>query len=320
MRDGSDAIADWPILNALAQRRGGRDLGQRPPRRWGRDRQLDPRGHGRRRRRDRRCRRAARARAHDRSRARASCATPTRATRRRSTAAREHGLDLPSIPCASVSRRAAPSRLLIRDLAQVATPAGRSAPLRGDGAGRARRRSRTRTSSARTVAIAAVGRDARAPPLAGDVVEVDGRGLSAVPGLVDCHTHACFAGDRVEEFALRAAGATLRGAARAGGGILSTVRATRAAGEEGLRHALARHRGWMLARGHDDVRGEVGIRARSRDRARAAAGDRDGGGVPTWLGAHAVPPEFGARVPTRTSTSCSPRSFPKRRRSLSRSL
>ena len=47
-------------------------------------------------------------------------------------------------------------------------------------------------------------------PLDGEVEEVDGRGLSAVPGLVDCHTHACFAGDRVEEFALRAAGRATR--------------------------------------------------------------------------------------------------------------
>ena len=51
MADGSDAIADWPILNALLNVGGGRDVGQRPPRRRGRDRQLDPRRHGRRRRR-----------------------------------------------------------------------------------------------------------------------------------------------------------------------------------------------------------------------------------------------------------------------------
>ena len=48
----------------------------------------------------------------------------------------------------------------------------------------------------------------------GDVVELDGRGLCAVPGLVDCHTHPAFGGDRVEEFTLRAPAAPLRGAAR----------------------------------------------------------------------------------------------------------
>ena len=68
----------------------------------------------------------------------------------------------------------------------------------------------------------------------GDLDELDARGLVAIPGLVDCHTHACFAGDRVDEFALRAAGATYEELHAAGGGILSTVRATRAAGEEAL--------------------------------------------------------------------------------------
>ena len=65
--------------------------------------------------------------------------------------------------------------------------------------------------------------------LAGDVEELDGSGRCAVPGLVDCHTHACFVGDRVEEFALRARGATYEELHAAGGGILSTVEATRAA-------------------------------------------------------------------------------------------
>src|SRR5256886_6165000 len=81
------------------------------------------------------------------------------------------------------------------------------------------------------------------------VEELDGRGLAAVPGLVDCHTHACFAGDRVEEFALRAAGASYEELQAAGGGILSTVRATRAAGEDGLRARTSEHAAWMRAAG-----------------------------------------------------------------------
>ena len=64
---------------------------------------------------------------------------------------------------------------------------------------------------------------------AGAAEELDGRGLCAVPGLVDCHTHAAFCGDRVEEFALRAGGASYEELHAAGGGIMSTVRATRAA-------------------------------------------------------------------------------------------
>ena len=183
------------------------------------------------------------------------------------------------------------ARLLIRDLAQVATPAGRSAPLRG-----AALRTLELTAAAYILCeagrIAEVGSMRRLAPLGDDVVEVDGRGLSAIPGLVDCHTHACFAGDRVDEFSLRAGGATYEELHARGGGILSTVRATREAGEEGLATALARHQGWMLRAGTTTFEAKSGY-GLDRDtelaqlRVIAAAG-----GVPTWLGAHAVPPEF----------------------------
>jgi imidazolonepropionase len=129
------------------------------------------------------------------------------------------------------------------------------------------------------------------PALDGDVVEIDGTGLSAVPGLVDCHTHACFAGDRDEEVSLRAGGASYEELHARGGGILSTVRATRAAGEEGLAAALAEHVGWMRQAGTTTWEAKSGY-GLDRDtelaqlRAVAAAG-----GVATWLGAHALPPE-----------------------------
>ena len=63
-------------------------------------------------------------------------------------------------------------------------------------------------------------------------VALDGRWVT--PGLVDCHTHLVYAGDRVREFELRFAGASYEEIAQAGGGILSTVKATRAASEDGL--------------------------------------------------------------------------------------
>ena len=98
------------------------------------------------------------------------------------------------------------ARLLVRDLAQLATPAGRSAPLRGEELGAV-----DVVEDAFVLCvdgrIEAAGRMRDLPGLEEDVEELDGRGLAAVPGLVDCHTHACFAGDRVEEFSLRAAGA-----------------------------------------------------------------------------------------------------------------
>ena len=186
-----------------------------------------------------------------------------------------------------------PARLLVRDLAQLVTPSGGASPLRGEGLGEV-----DVLEDAFVLCeggkIAAVGRMQDLEPFAGHVVELDGRGLSAIPGLVDCHTHACFAGDRVEEFALRASGASYEELHAAGGGILSTVRATRAAGEDGLRAAVRRHKAWMLRSGTTTFESKSGYgldRDTELASLRAIAG---AGGVPTWLGAHAVPSELDA--------------------------
>jgi imidazolonepropionase len=130
------------------------------------------------------------------------------------------------------------------------------------------------------------------PALEGDVVEVDGRGACAIPGLVDCHTHTAFGGDRVDEFSLRAAGASYEELHARGGGILSTVRATRAVGESGLHDAVARHAGWMRAHGTTTFEGKSGYGLDRETELASLRAVRDAGGVPTWLGAHAVPPEF----------------------------
>jgi imidazolonepropionase len=181
-------------------------------------------------------------------------------------------------------------RLLVRDLAQLVSPAGREAPLRGRALGEL-----DVLEDAFLLcedgAVAAVGRMRDLPPLDGEVEELDGRGLCAIPGLVDCHTHPAFGGDRVDEFALRAGGATYEELHAAGGGILSTVRATRAAGEAGLREAVARHRGWMLAAGTTTWEGKSGYGLDRETELASLRAVRDAGGVPTWLGAHAVPPE-----------------------------
>jgi imidazolonepropionase len=124
------------------------------------------------------------------------------------------------------------------------------------------------------------------------IEELDGRGLCALPGLIDCHTHACFAGDRVEEFALRAAGASYEELHAAGGGILATVRATRSAGEAGLREAVRQHRSWMLRAGTAVFESKSGYGLDLETELASLRAIRDGGGIPTWLGAHAVPPEF----------------------------
>jgi imidazolonepropionase len=184
-------------------------------------------------------------------------------------------------------------RLLVRDIRQLATPAGREAPLRGAALG-----SVDAVGDAYVLCedgvISSVGRMRDLRPLDGEVEELTAAGMCAVPGLVDCHTHACFAGDRVEEFALRARGATYEELHAAGGGILSTVRATRAAGEEGLLAAVVRHRDWMLRTGTTTFEAKSGY---GLDRETELASLRAivaAGGIPTWLGAHSVPPEFAA--------------------------
>jgi imidazolonepropionase len=184
-------------------------------------------------------------------------------------------------------------RLLVRDLAQLATPRAEApAPLRGTalGAVEVLEDAYILCEGSR---IAAVGRmrDLASPD--GEVEELDGAGLCALPGLVDCHTHACFLGDRVGEFSLRAAGASYEELHAAGGGILSTVRATRAGGEDELRAAVARHAGWMLRAGTTTFEAKSGYgldRETELASLRAIAAE---GGIATWLGAHAVPPEFG---------------------------
>jgi imidazolonepropionase len=181
--------------------------------------------------------------------------------------------------------------LLIRDLVQVATPAGRDAPLRGAALGEVDVLEDAYVLC-RGDTIEAVGRMRDLPALDGDVVEMDGSGCCAVPGLVDCHTHAAFGGDRVDEFSLRAAGATYEELHAQGGGILSTVRATRAAGEEGLRTAVERHRGWMRAHGTTTFEAKSGYGLDRDTELASLRAIRGAGGIPTWLGAHAVPPEF----------------------------
>ena len=184
-------------------------------------------------------------------------------------------------------------RLLIRDLAQVATPAGRGAPLRGTALAEVEVIEQAFVLCADAV-IEAVGsmRDLPAAAGGGEVEEIDGRGLAAVPGLVDCHTHPAFAGDRVEEFALRAGGASYEELHAAGGGILSTVRATRAASRDELGAATERHRGWMRAHGTTTFEGKSGYGLDRDTELGQLEAVRTAGGVATWLGAHTVPPEF----------------------------
>lgn len=128
-----------------------------------------------------------------------------------------------------------------------------------------------------------------------DRVACGGRWIT--PGLVDCHTHLVFAGDRSEEFARRLAGESYADIARSGGGIASTVRATRAADEAALLAAALPRLDALLAEGVTtvEVKSGYGLDEETERRqlrvARALAGRRAVTVRATYLGAHAVPPD-----------------------------
>jgi imidazolonepropionase len=147
--------------------------------------------------------------------------------------------------------------------------------------------------------IAHVGRraDLPAPPerLAREVIQADGW---ITPGLIDCHTHLVFAGDRAREFELRLRGASYEEIARAGGGIASTVRATREADEqELLRQSLPRALA-LVASGATtlEIKSGYGLdfdNERKMLRVARRIGEQLGVNVrTTCLAAHALPPEF----------------------------
>jgi len=130
-----------------------------------------------------------------------------------------------------------------------------------------------------------------------DAERVDAGGAAVVPGLVDCHTHAVFMGDRSDEFARRARGETYAQIAAAGGGIRATMRAVRAATVDALVAAARPRLRRMLARGVTTVEMKSGYGLTVEDELkllRAARALRDEGPVhveATLLAAHAVPPE-----------------------------
>ena len=126
-------------------------------------------------------------------------------------------------------------------------------------------------------------------------VALDGRWV--MPGLVDCHTHLVYAGERAHEFELRLAGASYEDIARAGGGIVSTVKATRAASEDDLVRASLPRLDRLLAEGVTtiEIKSGYGLDSKTEMRmlraARRLAHEREVDVVTSFLGAHALPAE-----------------------------
>lgn len=126
-----------------------------------------------------------------------------------------------------------------------------------------------------------------------EIVDLDARVV--LPGLVDAHAHPVFGGNRVAEFEMRAEGATYREIAERGGGIRSTVAATRAAGEDALLEQAWRRMGWFLSCGTTTLEAKSGYGLTTDDELKMLRVIRrlNKKGpmqlVPTFLGAHAVP-------------------------------
>lgn len=128
--------------------------------------------------------------------------------------------------------------------------------------------------------------------------EEDMQGRLATPGLIDCHTHLVYGGDRAKEFELRLEGASYEEIARAGGGIVSTVSATRDASEDELVATALPRLDHLIAEGVTTVEIKSGYGLSTVDEAKMlSAARRLGQQRPvavqtTFLGAHALPPEF----------------------------
>ncbi len=124
---------------------------------------------------------------------------------------------------------------------------------------------------------------------------IDAAGRVVLPGFVDAHTHAVFAGTRVDEFELRVNGATYEQIAAAGGGIRSTVSKTRAASEDELLKASRRYANWFLRSGTTTVEAKSGYGLSLVDERKMLKVIRHLGYVPTFLGAHEIPEEYRGR-------------------------
>jgi imidazolonepropionase len=138
-------------------------------------------------------------------------------------------------------------------------------------------------------------------PVPADAQVVDAGGMVVMPGFVDAHTHPVFAGQRADEFELRASGHTYQEIAAKGGGIRSTVRQTRAATADQLLAIASRYAFWFLRGGTTTIEAKSGYGLTLDDEVKMLRCIRRLGEttglrcVPTFLGAHEIPDEFRGR-------------------------
>ena len=158
--------------------------------------------------------------------------------------------------------------------------------------------------------IAWVGDEAALPAGLTVGAEHDLGGALVTPGLVDCHTHLVYGGQRADESELRLQGASYEAIARAGGGIRSTVAATRAASDEMLFEGACARARVLVAGGVTTIEAKSGYGLTLHDEGRCLAVARRVGvalGIEvrtTYLGAHALPPEFDGRADDYVAAVC----------------
>src|SRR5437660_4430658 len=132
----------------------------------------------------------------------------------------------------------------------------------------------------------------------GQMEIIDARGCLVLPGFVDAHTHLVFAGNRLDDFEARARGETYEQIAKRGGGIQTTVGATRAASADELYALTKKRANWFLQNGTTTVEAKSGYGLTLEDELkilrviRRVAKETPLETIPTFLGAHAFPPEF----------------------------
>ena len=191
------------------------------------------------------------------------------------------------------------SRILVRH-ARVATMAGGRYSMVEDGA----------ILCTTQGALQFVGETANLPALAHDAEVIDARGALVTPGWVDCHTHLVYAGNRAREFEMRLQGRSYEDIARAGGGIASTVRATRAASGDDLRAQAQLRLDAMMAEGTTTVEIKSGYGLDTQHEIKCLRVARSLGSgkrvrvKTTLLGAHTVPPEFKGRADDYLALVC----------------
>jgi len=185
--------------------------------------------------------------------------------------------------------------LLIRNLSQIATPTGRAAVR-----GAAMRSLRVYDRAAIVIdgeRIAFVGRENEIPATLRIDEDIDARGATAIPGFVDSHTHIPFAGFRESEFNRRLQGETYEQIAASGGGIASTVHATRGASEEALVNNVVTRATMMARYGTTTAEAKSGYGLDRENELKQLRAIRTASArspvrlVPTCLAAHEFPPE-----------------------------